>query len=101
MRAQLLVDFITGNIYSHEASGISANIRKVIFAGNSIAHSEVHGKDSGRFSTKLGPQQSENAKQLDSILCQILSVCSVDVIPGPSDPVNFLLPQQVLEVVIS
>ena len=99
MKAQLLADFVTGGIYSQEHGGISACIRKVIFAGNSIAQSEPQGKD--RFSTKLGSQPSENAKQLDSILCQILPVCSVDLIPGPSDPVNFLLPQQVLQSVIA
>ena len=95
MRAQLLADFIAGGIGSQEDRELSVNIVKVIVVGNSIAQSEVHTKDAGRFSSRQGNVSTENIKQLDTILCQFLSVSPVDLIPGPSDPVNFLLPQQV------
>ena len=95
MKAQLLADFIAGGMGSQEDRELSANIVKVVVAGNSIAHPEVQAKDSGRFSSKQGNTSTENAKLLDTILSQFLSVCPVDLMPGLSDPVNFLLPQQV------
>lgn len=33
--------------------------------------------------------------QLDVLLAQLLSVCSVDLMPGENDPANLVLPQQV------
>lgn len=95
MKAQLLADFIAGGIGSQTDRELSVNIVKVIVVGNSIAQTDVQTKDSGRFSSKQGNISTENAKQLDTILSQFLSVSPVDLIPGPSDPVNFLLPQQV------
>jgi len=94
---QMLVDFIHGNLGSAEDRNIAKGIVRVVLAGNSIAAPQEHvGRESKASAQKYQLEISRNSKQFDLYLAQILSSCPVDVMPGESDPVNYMLPQQPL-----
>ena len=94
---QMLVDFIHGNLGAGEDRDVAKGIVRIVIAGNCIASPEAHvGRESKASVQKYQMEISRNSKKFDLYLAQMLSSCPVDVMPGESDPVNFLLPQQPL-----
>lgn len=120
---QLLVDFVAGHLGGAEDHSRAARIARVIVAGNSVAEpsSELGDKvsaslpiarraaESGSVQrlphSSLRRQSLSQAEQarlaapqnlVDEVLAQLASSVPVDVMPGPSDPANFTLPQQPL-----
>lgn len=96
LASQLLSDFVCGQLGSPEELTIARRIIRVILAGNSIASSDQFTRDANFSSQKNQFDASRNAKHFDLLLAQILSSCPVDILPGPTDPVNYLMPQQPL-----
>ena len=98
INGHILADFINGLYGSAEMILLASSIVKVIFSGNSIANSNVvahnHGKINYNNMNHKSNNISRSSYEFDVILSQILASCSVDVIPGETDPVNYLLPQQ-------
>ncbi|XP_022982949.1 DNA polymerase delta small subunit [Cucurbita maxima] len=95
LQFQLLVDHITGHLGDEKEQGIAAQVVHVVIAGNSveIPRGLLNGQHlSAKDQTKL----TEPLKELDILLNQLAAGLSVDIMPGPSDPANFSLPQQPL-----
>ena len=98
---QLVMDFIAGRIGGEEEKQLASSIAHVIIAGNSvgISTSESNTSSISTKTDKAAKIQSEIVapmKQFDCVLAQTLGSCSIDIMPGKSDPANHLLPQQPL-----
>jgi DNA polymerase delta subunit 2 len=96
INGHILADFINGLYGSAEMIHMADSIVKIILSGNSIANivAHNHGKVNHNNSNNKSNNISRSSYEFDVILSQILTSCSVDVIPGETDPVNYLLPQQ-------
>ncbi|XP_057547394.1 DNA polymerase delta small subunit isoform X2 [Amaranthus tricolor] len=94
LQLQLLVDHITGHLGDEKEQRIAAEIVHVVIAGNSLEFSR--GLFDGQNGLKDLSKLSEPFKELDIFLTQIAAGVSLDILPGPSDPANFSLPQQPL-----
>ncbi|KAF8398510.1 hypothetical protein HHK36_017439 [Tetracentron sinense] len=94
LQLQLLVDHITGHLGDEKEQSIASKIVRVVIAGNSveIPHGLLNGQNLG---SKDQSKLSEPIKELDILLTQIAAGIPLDIMPGPSDPANFSLPQQV------
>uniref|UniRef100_A0A0D9VP17 DNA polymerase delta small subunit n=1 Tax=Leersia perrieri TaxID=77586 RepID=A0A0D9VP17_9ORYZ len=108
LQFQLLIDHITGHLGDENEQKIASNIVRVVVAGNSVHISPrffngqfivpVLSSDL-IFQTVPSKDQSriaEPIKELDIMLTQLVASLPVDMMPGPNDPANFLLPQQPL-----
>ncbi|XP_033095506.1 DNA polymerase delta subunit 2-like [Anneissia japonica] len=99
MNLQMMVDMVTGNLGDVNDQKMTANIVRIIIAGNSLS---VKNQDKGamtmaKYLTRnTSPISSAAVKNLDDILAQLVSSIPVDVMPGEQDPANFTLPQQPL-----
>jgi DNA polymerase II small subunit/DNA polymerase delta subunit B len=67
----------------------------VIVAGNSVSPVNPEVFKERHLTPEQQLQINAPTRQLDEFLCQILGSCPVDLIPGPLDPTNCSLPQQV------
>ncbi len=95
------MDFIAGRIGGEEEKQLASSIAHVIIAGNSVgvSTSESNTSSISTKTDKAAKIQSEIVapmKQFDCVLAQTLGSCSIDIMPGNSDPANHLLPQQPL-----
>ncbi|CAH9127678.1 unnamed protein product [Cuscuta epithymum] len=93
LQFQLFIDHITGHLGDEKDQNIASKIVQVVIAGNSveIPSGLLNGQNIG---SKDQSKLSEPIKELDIMLTQIASGIPLDVMPGPSDPANFSLPQQ-------
>ena len=74
-------------------------MERVIFAGNSLAESmrDRDAMSKAKYLTKDRDAPSLAAVcRLDDILLQLSTSVNVDLMPGPNDPTNQLMPQQPL-----
>ncbi|XP_033738216.1 DNA polymerase delta subunit 2-like [Pecten maximus] len=96
---QLFVDLVTGQVGDAGQQEDSANIVRVIVAGNSLSR-DTQDKDNinkAKYLTKKTVAGSINAvKDLDDTFTQLTSCVDVDVMSGQFDPSNYILPQQPL-----
>ncbi|XP_063304604.1 DNA polymerase delta subunit 2 [Pelobates fuscus] len=99
MGLQLLLDLVTGQAGAEQEQGCAARISRVILAGNLLSEN-TQSKDylnkAKYLSKKTQVASVEAVKMLDEILLQLSGSVSVDVMPGPFDPTNYVLPQQPL-----
>ncbi|KAI0220272.1 DNA polymerase delta subunit 2 [Lamellibrachia satsuma] len=99
MAMQLMVDLLTGQLGDEGQQSATANIVRVVIAGNSLSQ-ETQGKDQlskAKYLTKKTDAASVEAiKALDDVLVQLAGSVDVDIMPGAHDPANFTLPQQPL-----
>ncbi|XP_010263407.1 PREDICTED: DNA polymerase delta small subunit isoform X1 [Nelumbo nucifera] len=95
LQLQLLIDHITGHLGDEKEQSIASQIVRVVVAGNSV---EITlGLLNGQaLASKDQSRLSEPIKELDILLTQLAAAVSLDIMPGPSDPANFSLPQQPL-----
>ncbi|PIA61463.1 hypothetical protein AQUCO_00300752v1 [Aquilegia coerulea] len=95
LQFQLLVDHITGHLGDDKEQVAASKIVRVVIAGNSVEIS--HGLLNGQtLAAKDQSRLSEPVKELDIMLTQLAAAVPLDIMPGPSDPANFALPQQPL-----
>ncbi|XP_038975812.1 DNA polymerase delta small subunit isoform X1 [Phoenix dactylifera] len=95
LQFQLLVDHITGHLGDENEQSIASQIVRVVIAGNSVQISQ--GILSGQtLAPKDQSRLTEPIKEFDISLIQLAAAMPVDIMPGPSDPANFSLPQQPL-----
>ena len=93
--AQLFADFVSGALGGPNDIKLASQVVRVIVAGNSIAPlPSVLGRELRFGVQKDKVDSARNAKQFDIILAQLLGSCPVDLMPGPGDPVNLMMPQQ-------
>ncbi|KJE93616.1 DNA polymerase delta small subunit, variant 1 [Capsaspora owczarzaki ATCC 30864] len=95
---ELLSEFLCGNLGGELNKDLAASVVRVVVAGNSLFNQKELEEASkpkymARNAVSLGLQTTQ---QLDSILSNIASTCPVDVMSGPLDPTNHILPQQPL-----
>uniref|UniRef100_A0A8C5MHM4 DNA polymerase delta subunit 2 n=1 Tax=Leptobrachium leishanense TaxID=445787 RepID=A0A8C5MHM4_9ANUR len=99
MGLQLLLDLVTGQAGAEQDQCSAARISRVILAGNLLSEN-TQCKDSLNkakyLSKKTQAASVEAVKMLDEILLQLSGSVFVDVMPGPFDPTNYILPQQPL-----
>ncbi|EFJ09735.1 hypothetical protein SELMODRAFT_129338, partial [Selaginella moellendorffii] len=95
LQIQLLVDHLTGHLGDEQEQMLSAQVVRLIVAGNSLdvqynllAGQAISAKDQARL--------TEPVKELDIVLTQVTAAMPVDIMPGANDPANFTLPQQPL-----
>ncbi|CAL9069692.1 DNA polymerase delta small subunit isoform X2 [Musa acuminata AAA Group] len=95
LQFQLLVDHITGHLGDENEQTFASQIVHFIIAGNSVQI--LQGLLNGQ---TIAPRDqstlTEPIKELDILLNQLAAAMPVDIMPGPSDPANFSLPQQPL-----
>ncbi|XP_057438754.1 DNA polymerase delta small subunit [Lotus japonicus] len=95
LQFQLLIDHITGHLGDEKEKSIASQTVRVVIAGNSveIPSGLFNGQNMG---SKDLSRISEPIKELDILLNQIAAGLPLDIMPGPSDPSNYSLPQQAL-----
>ncbi|XP_047160133.1 DNA polymerase delta small subunit isoform X2 [Vigna umbellata] len=95
LQFQLLIDHITGHLGDEKAQLFASKIVQVVFAGNlvEIPHRILNGQN---LASEDFARMSEPIRELDILLSQIAAGLPLDIMPGPSDPANFSLPQQSL-----
>eukprot|EP00899_Mesostigma_viride_P002336 jgi/Mesvir1/12102/Mv00371-RA.1 len=109
---ELLGDFLTGHLGASPEHGLVGSIAQVIIAGNTLgvsaeaAASGNQGASQGHSGGSKGATAEQKSRlvaasqlrlqQADMWLTQLASSAPVDIMPGPSDPANFALPQQPL-----
>lgn len=98
---QLLVDLLTGQIGLEDSQEWISQIVRVVIAGNSLCDSPTVEKDRTTKSKYRDAKKSkvvlkDGISALDDILVQLAAGVDVDIMPGDSDPTNFILPQQPL-----
>ena len=88
---QVLADYVTGHL--GDVKEITSKIARVLVVGNSVEKKETSEKET-KTTTASRLRGVQPLEQLDLVLSQIVSSVPVDLIPGESDPTNFILPQQ-------
>lgn len=95
---QLLVDYVSGFLGCDPDQEKASRVVRVVFAGNSLRH-KGSSKSLGRAKFSVRKESSVDAsviRLMDNFLEQLSRSVEVDVMPGLSDPVGALLPQQPL-----
>ena len=110
---QMLADFVGGRLGGEDELALASKVVRVIVCGDSLASPEItrrtYGKENGdglrrklesstnfkQVSLTKQSGHSFSRGQLELLLSDILNSCPVDLMPGPSDPATFALPQQV------
>ncbi|XP_048248281.1 DNA polymerase delta subunit 2-like [Haliotis rufescens] len=96
---QMFVDLVTGQLGDEGQQEASANIVRVILAGNSLSGTlqDKESLNKAKYLTKKTTAGTVEAmKSLDDIVTQLASCVDVDILPGATDPTNHVLPQQPL-----
>lgn len=97
LQSQLLVDLITGHLGNLQEHRLSAAVVRVILAGDSTCRPpQEESAGAQGITAKEGRALVGPIHELDMSLVQLASALPVDIMPGPSDPANFALPQQPL-----
>ncbi|KAI9317740.1 DNA polymerase alpha/epsilon subunit B-domain-containing protein [Dichotomocladium elegans] len=99
LKAQLLTEFLSGELGGPEDQRICSNICRVIIAGNSIGELQISEDLSGskKYGNDSAQYDSEPLVQLDELLEELCGSVPVDVMAGENDPVNRQMPQQPLQ----
>lgn len=93
LRAQLLVDYLTGHLGGAAEQQVAARVVRVVLAGEALAPKEP---PAGSVDPKQHAEISRPLKELDMLLTQLAAAMPVDLMPGDGDPTNHALPQQPL-----
>ncbi|KAI9789623.1 MAG: hypothetical protein M1833_002286 [Piccolia ochrophora] len=101
---ELLMEFLTGEAGSTKSQMSSANINRLIIAGNSIAEATplpaqeeiVSKKSIKKYGYDAAAYNPAPTAQFDAFLSTILPSIPVTLLPGDGDPANVSLPQQPL-----
>lgn len=95
---QIFVDYVTGQLGSIKEQQFVSRIARVIIAGNLIGEvKKEKAEEIAEYARKnLDPDTVGYVKELDDFIAQIASSVPVDMMPGPNDPSNHIVPQQPL-----
>lgn len=101
----LLSEYLTGQLGSAQDHRTQASIVRLIIAGNVMTDPivELRGTASGSNNDVLKKRAAADQRELtarvtalDAFLTTVAATMPVDLMPGPEDPCNYLLPQQPL-----
>ena len=95
---QLFVDYVTGQLGGAGDHDKVARVARVVVAGNCIGEIGAEGgEEQAAYKQKhIEAATVANMAELDDMLVQLSATCPVDIMPGPNDPSNHILPQQAL-----
>ena len=93
MPAQMLLDWLTGNLGSGGEQALAARVVRLIVAGDCVTPMEA---PTGNVSHKDASRLAGPLKEADALLAQLACALHVDLMPGKADPSNLALPQQPL-----
>ena len=98
MPLQLLADYVTGSL-GGESDAVARQIARLVVVGNLI-------KETGEVPmTGMDKREAKRSvsslKEADLFLTQVASSMPIDIMPGPNDPCNVSLPQQVREILFT
>ncbi|KAG2183722.1 hypothetical protein INT43_006733 [Umbelopsis isabellina] len=98
LRAQMLLEYLTGELGDQEVAQVSQSIVKVILAGNSVSEMQVivDDKKPKKYGYDSTIYDASPVMALDDFLQDLCASVSVDIMPGKNDPSNAHLPQQPL-----
>ncbi|KAJ3228160.1 DNA polymerase delta subunit 2 [Clydaea vesicula] len=99
IKLQLLIDYLDGELGTHDDQQENCNLTRVVFAGNTLSkpkfvEHDLEEKKTKRFGNDYTPLDTSPIKTLDSYLKQLSTSMSVDIMPGINDPTTTTLPQQ-------
>ncbi|KAG0227382.1 hypothetical protein BGW42_002972 [Actinomortierella wolfii] len=98
LEQDLMLEYLTGELGGPNEQQQRANIVRVIIVGNSIVTPEANEEETKIGSRKFGYDRTafdaQPTRILDTMLQELCSSVSVDIMPGESDPCNVTLPQQ-------
>ncbi|CAM9509978.1 unnamed protein product [Chrysoparadoxa australica] len=94
---KMLIDYVAGYL-GGEGTESACNIAQVIVCGDSVAPmAEVISAPGAKGKATREAASKEvvaQRKEFDAALAQIAASCPVDVMPGSTDPSDYMLPQQ-------
>ena len=99
MPLELAISWLVGEAGEMSDQEQNSKVERVIIAGNSLAETmrDRDAMSKAKYLTKDRDASSLAAIcRLDDILVQLASSVDVDLMPGPNDPTNQLMPQQPL-----
>ena len=100
---QMLLEHLTGQIGCAEDQRQQASIVRLIIAGDATCPPAAATEQGGALASldvmkKLASEEqqalSKNVRSLDQFLTMVTASMPVDLMPGATDPCNYLLPQQ-------
>lgn len=101
---QMLAEHLTGQLGCDEDHRLQASIVRLVIAGNATGCPVAGEPDSALgvagsdiLKKMAAPEQrslAQHVRSLDQFLTTVSAAMPVDLVPGPDDPCNFLLPQQ-------
>ncbi|KAJ3086026.1 hypothetical protein HK102_013588 [Quaeritorhiza haematococci] len=97
IRLQMFMDYLLGELGNEEDQSFSANVVRLVIAGNSLAKPQVNEDDKKllkKFGSEYPSLDSHPTRIVDVMLSELCSGMPVDVMPGNKDPTNCALPQQ-------
>ncbi|ESO11643.1 hypothetical protein HELRODRAFT_71825 [Helobdella robusta] len=104
MSVQLLIDLLNGSIGDEDIENKMSKVLRVIIAGNSLSSKIIekdiisHGKHKKRHNRQNDNEEEKESRdaidKLDNFLFQLSINAYVDLMPGPTDPTTFTLPQK-------
>lgn len=103
LRSHVLVDYLAGRIGNEEEKQFVSQIVRTIVVGNSIDTSSVPSANNLRHDNAASTKKktveeldldADPVKNMDELLSSLACSMCVDIMPGPSDPSNYALPQQ-------
>lgn len=100
LRTHVLLDYLAGRIGDDDEKQFVSRIVRTIVVGNSVhsTMSSMHADPSSASQKKKSVEElsleADPMKNVDELLSSLACAMCVDVMPGPSDPSNYTLPQQ-------
>lgn len=96
LRTHVLVDYLAGRLGDAGERQFVASIVRTIVVGNSVAPLATVSSQAAtkKKSVEELALDAEPMKNVDELLSSLACAMCVDVLPGPSDPSNYTLPQQ-------
>jgi DNA polymerase delta subunit 2 len=93
--SQLLADYVCGHLGSGAEQEFCASIVRVVLAGNTTPTPPSEALGSHEAASRATQQlHTGSVRLLDQFATQLCAAVDVDLMPGESDPVNTLFPQQ-------
>ncbi|RLN93853.1 hypothetical protein BBJ28_00002408 [Nothophytophthora sp. Chile5] len=98
LRNHLLMDYLAGRFGDGAERQFVAKIVRTVVVGNSIEATEagesVQAPSTKRKTVEQLALDAEPLKNADELMSTLAAAICVDLMPGPSDPSNYALPQQ-------
>ena len=96
LRLQLLTDYLTGALGGEEEHKKASKIVRLVVAGGLIRGNEAMSQPTAYSQVRDQALALAPVREADMKITELAAALPVDVMPGPTDPANYALPQQPL-----